>query len=77
MKRVRTFGDSVVCRVTVGTAQKADYEQVSVLSASVAALQDDVVGIDGNLSTAASVTIVENTVTEAIDDLDELADLDF
>ena len=77
VKRVRTFGDSVVCRVTVGTAQKADYEQVSVLSASVAALQDDVVGIDGNLSTAASVTVVENTVTEAIDDLDELADLDF
>lgn len=77
VKRVRTFGDSVVCRVTVSTAQKADYEQVSVLSASVAALQDDVVGIDGNLSTAASVTIVENTVTEAIDDLDELADLDF
>lgn len=38
VKRVRTFGNSVVCRVTVGTVQKADYEQVSVLSASVAAL---------------------------------------
>lgn len=59
------------------TVQKSDYEQVSMLSASVAALQDDVVGIDGNLSTAASVTIVENTVTEAIDGLDELADPDF
>ena len=59
------------------TVQKSDYEQVSVLSAIVAALKDDVVGIDGNLSTAASVTIVENAVTEAIDGLDELADLDF
>lgn len=32
--------------------------------------RDDVVGIDGNLTTAASVTVVENTVTTAIDDLD-------
>lgn len=77
VKRVRTFGDSVVYRVTVGTVQKADYEQVSVLSASVAALQDDVVGIDGNLSSAASIDRVDETVTEAIDDLDELAELDF
>ena len=77
VKRVRTFGDSIICRVTVGTVQKADYEQVSVLAADVATLQNDVVGIDGNLSTAASVTVVENTVTEAIDDLDELGDLDF
>lgn len=77
VKRVRTFGDTVVCRVTVGTVQKADYEQVSVLSASVAALQDDVVGIDGNLTSAASIERVDETVTEAIDDLDELADLDF
>ena len=77
VKRVRTFGETVVARVTVGTVQKADYEQVSALAADVATLQNDVVGIDGNLSTAASVTVVENTVTEAIDDLDELADLDF
>lgn len=41
------------------------------------ALRDDVTGIDGNLSTAASVTVVENTVTTAIDYLDELADIDF
>ena len=47
------------------------------LAADVAALQDDVVGIDGNLSTAASVTVVESTVTEAIDDQDELVELDF
>ena len=47
------------------------------LAADVATLRDDVVGIDGNLTTAASVTVVENTVTTAIDDLDELGDLDF
>jgi hypothetical protein len=54
-----------------------DYAQVSALAADVATLRDDVVGIDGNLTTAASVTVVENTVTTAIDDLDELGDLDF
>ena len=42
-----------------------------------AALQNDVAGIDGNLSVATSVQVVESTVTTAIDDLDELADLDF
>ena len=77
MKRVRAFGDAVVSRVTIGTAQKADYAVTSALAADVAALQDDVVGIDGNLSVAASVTVVESTVTTAIDDLDELAELDF
>ena len=34
-------------------------------------------GIDGNLTTAASTERVNETVTEAIDDLDELAELDF
>ena len=34
-------------------------------------------GIDGNLGVATSVRVVESTVTTAIDDLDELADLDF
>ncbi|MBR3225949.1 MAG: phage tail protein [Atopobiaceae bacterium] len=77
VRRVRTFGETVVARVTVGTVQKADYEQVSALAADVATLQNDVVGIDGNLTTAASVTVVESTVIEAIDDLDELADLEF
>ena len=43
----------------------------------MAALQNDVAGIDGNLSVATSVQVVESTVTTAIDDLDELADLDF
>jgi hypothetical protein len=37
----------------------------------------DVTGIDGNLTTAASVAVVENTVTTAIDDLDELAEVEF
>ena len=77
VRRVRTFGETVVARVTVGTVQKADYEQVSALAADVATLQNDVVGIDGNLTSAASTERVNETVTEAIDDLDELADLDF
>ncbi|MRX79148.1 hypothetical protein GJE22_00755 [Enorma sp. HF-1365] len=77
VKRVRTFGDAVVCRVTIGTVQQVDYAVTSSLAADVAALQDDVAGIDGNLSVATSVQVVESTVTTAIDDLDELADLDF
>ena len=77
VRRVRTFGDSVVARVTIGTVQPVDYASVSSLAADVAALQSDVTGIDGNLTTAASVTVVENTVTTAIDDLDELAELEF
>ncbi len=77
VRRVRTFGEGVVARVTIGTVEPVDYAQVSALAADVAALQDDLVGIDGNLSTAASVTVVESTVTTAIDDLDELAELDF
>lgn len=77
VKRVRTFGDAVVCRVTIGTVQPVDYSVTSSLAADVAALQDDVAGIDGNLSVATSTVYVQDTVTEAIDDLDELADLDF
>lgn len=77
VRRVRTFGEQVVARVTIGTVEPVDYAQVSALAADVATLRDDVVGIDGNLTTAASVTVVENTVTTAIDDLDELGDLDF
>lgn len=77
VRRVRMFGDSVAARVTIGTVQPVDYASVSTLAADVATLRDDVTGIDGNLSTAASVTVVENTVTTAIDDLDELAEVDF
>lgn len=50
--------------MTIGTVEPVDYAQVSALTADVATLRDDVVGIDGNLTTA-------------IDDLDELGDLDF
>ena len=77
VRRVRTFGDAVLARVTIGAVQKVDYAQTATLAADVAALQDDVAGIDGNLTTAASVTVVENTVTTAIDDLDELAEVEF
>ena len=77
VRRVREFGETVVARVTIGTVQPVDYASVSSLAADVATLRDDVTGIDGNLTTAASVTVVENTVTTAIDDLDELADIDF
>ena len=77
VRRVREFGETVVARVTIGTVQPVDYASVSSLAADVATLRDDVTGIDSNLSTVASVTVVENTVTTAIDDLDELADLDF
>ena len=77
VRRVRTFAEGVVARVTIGTVEPVDYAQVSALAADVATLRDDVVGIDGNLSTAASVTVVESVVTDAIDDLDELGNLDF
>ena len=77
VKRVRTFGDAIVCRVTIGTVKPVDYAQTATLAASVAALQDDVAGIDGNLGVATSTVYVQETVTEAIDDLDKLADLDF
>lgn len=77
VKRVRTFGDAVICRVTIGTVQPVDYAVTSSLAADVAALQDDVAGIDGNMSVATSVQVVENTVTEAIDDLDELSEVEF
>ena len=77
VRRVRTFSDGVLARVTIGTVQPVDYAVTSSLAADVAALQDDVTGIDGNLTTAASVQVVESTVTEAIDDLDDLSGLDF
>ena len=48
VKRVRTFGDAVVCRMTIGTVQQVDYAVTSSLAADVAALQDDVAGIDAS-----------------------------
>ena len=77
VRRVRTFADEVLARVTIGTVQPVDYASVSTLAADVAALQSDVTGIDGNLTTAASTTIVQNVVTEAIDDLDDLSGEEF
>ena len=77
VRRVRTFGDRVLARVTIGTVQPVDYAVTSSLAADVAALQDDVTGIDGNLTTAASVARVEEAVNEAIDGLDDLSGLDF
>ena len=77
VRRVRTFGDGVLARVTIGTVEPVDYAVTSSLAADVAALQDDVVGIDGNLTSAASTVYVETTVTEAIDDLDDLSEEEF
>lgn len=57
--------------------RQADYAVESAPAADVAALQDDVAGIDGNLSVATSVQVVESAVTEPIDDLDELSEADF
>lgn len=77
VRRVRTFGEVVLTRVTIGTAQQADYMQASSLAADVQALQDDVAGIDGQISVATSTTYVQETVTEAIDDLDDLEGMEF
>ena len=77
VRRVRTFGETVLCRVTIGTAQRADYMQASAIAADVAALQDDVAGIDGQISVATSTAYVQEAVTEAIDDLPDLEDLEF
>ena len=56
---------------------QVDYAVTSSLASDVAALQNGVAGIDGNLSVATSVQVVESAVTTAINDLDELAGLDF
>lgn len=81
VRRVRTFGDAVLCRVTIGTAETAGYESVAEVAAGVSALRDDVAGIDGNLSAAATTAYVTSTVTQtvtrAIDDLDDLSEVEF
>ena len=61
--------------LVAGTAAQALAVALAPTRWSIASC--DVAGIDGNLSVATSVQVVENTVTTAIDDLDELADLDF
>ena len=77
VRRVRTFGEAVLCRVTIGTAQRADYMQASAIAADVAALRDDVAGIDGQISVATSTEYVAEAVSEAIDDLEDLEGLEF
>ncbi|MBR3314835.1 MAG: phage tail protein [Atopobiaceae bacterium] len=81
VRRVRTFGDAVYCRVTIGTAQAVDYAQVSDLVADVATLQSDVAGIDGQISVATSTTYVQDavaeTAAEVVDSLVDLDDMDF
>jgi phage minor structural protein len=77
VRRVRTFAERVVCRVTIGTVQLADYASLSTVAADVVALRDDVAGIDGNLSTATSVAAVNDAVATAIEDLDELDEVGF
>ena len=63
--------------MTIGTVQQVDYAVGSASAADVAALQDDVAGIDGSLSVATSGQVAESAVTEPIDDLDELREVDF
>ena len=77
VRRVRTFGDAVTCRLTIGAAQRADYEVQSGLVAEVAELRGDVAGIDGQLSVATSTTYVQEAVTEAVDELVDLETLEF
>ena len=77
VKRVRTFGDTIVTRVTIGVLEQADYSSWSVLAADVETLKDDVIGIDGDLSTAASTEVVDGKIDEAIEDLVYLDDLYF
>lgn len=38
IRRLRTFSESVLARVTIGTVQPVDYASVSALTADVAAL---------------------------------------
>ena len=77
VKRVRIFGDTVVCRVTIGVVEQSDYSSWSVVAADVETLKDDIVGIDGDLSTAASTDVVDDKIDEAIEDLVYLDDLYF
>ena len=51
--------------------------RASSLAADVQALQDDVAGIDRQISVATSTTYVQDTVTEAIDELDDLEGMEF
>jgi len=76
-KNAASFSKGILSIWSYGSAWSAPCTMTSSLATDVAALQNDVAGIDGNLTTAASVAVVENTVTTAIDDLDELAEVEF
>ena len=68
VKRVRTFGDKVVTRVTIGVVEQADYSSWSVVAADVETLKDDVIGIDGDLTTAVNDEVLDDKVQEAVED---------
>ena len=81
VKRVRTFSDCVLSRVTIGKVQRTAYSAVSTLSNDVATLANDVVGIDGQLSAAASTdniaASVEGAVDTAVENLNDLGESEF
>lgn len=57
-------------------AQQDDCAVGSAPAADVAVLQDDVAGSDGNPSVVISVQVMGSAVTEPVDDLDELSEVD-
>ena len=76
VRRVRTFSYCVLSRVTIGKVQRTAYSSVSTLSNDVASLANDVVGIDGQLSAAASTDFIEANVGDAVDSaVENLTDL--
>ena len=81
VRRVRTFSDCVLARVTIGKVQRTAYSSVSTLSNDVASLANDVVGIDGQLSAAASTDFIEANVGDAVDsaveNLNDLGESEF
>ena len=81
VRRVRTFSDCVLSRVTIGKVQRTAYSAVSTLSNDVATLANDVVGIDGQLSAAATTeniaASVEGAVDNAVENLTDLGESEF
>lgn len=78
---MRTFSDCVLSRVTIGKVQRTAYSAVSTLSNDVATLANDVVGIDGQLSAAATTeniaASVEGAVDNAVENLTDLGESEF
>ena len=81
VRRVRTFSDCVLSRVTIGKVQRTAYSAVSTLSNDVATLANDVVGIDGQLSAAATTENIAANVGEAVnsavENLNDLGESEF